>query len=415
IHDDDISQILILNKKSIANYETQLFKSELEKFRTHQNRLVQANHKQSALMKELTATFNTLLQDKRVRSEQSKYESVQRQRASVVNKYKRAYQEFLDLEAGLNGAKRWYADMKETVDSLEKNVDTFVNNRRSEGAQLLNQIEQDRASNKGQQAELERERLRALMERMSVEPSASSSSSTPSHAQQQQQQQPPPPLNGTSSTPPISISTGMSGRPVPMPLYLNSNTSGGLAGAGPGTPRYPTTNFSGQYQVPNSPPPNQTGMPSPYASHFGQQAAAYNPSAHGRIPGPASPPPTMTTFGMNTMRGSASPAPTQTTFGQPGPAHQYSTYGNQQAAPVQTPLSATPSGYVPPGFVPPPPPRAPPPLGPQQTYHVKPTDYYAPPPQQQQPPPQQQYQQQYQQQPPQQGQGDPWAGLNAWK
>ncbi len=116
---------MILNRKSIANYESQLFKSELEKFRPHQNRLVQAGHKQSALMKELTVTFNNLLQDKRVRAEQSKYEAIQRQRASVVNKFKRAYQEFLDLEAGLQGAKRWYTEMKETVESLEKNVETF--------------------------------------------------------------------------------------------------------------------------------------------------------------------------------------------------------------------------------------------------------------------------------------------------
>ncbi|KJR84540.1 vacuolar protein-sorting protein BRO1 [Sporothrix schenckii 1099-18] len=393
IHDDDISQILILNKKSIANYETQLFKSELEKFRTHQNRLVQANHKQAALMKELTAAFNTLLQDKRVRSEQSKYESVQRQRASVVNKYKRAYQEFLDLEAGLNGAKRWYADMKETVDSLEKNVETFVNNRRSEGAQLLNQIEQDRSANKGQQAELERERLRGLMERMSVDTTPSS--------------QPQPPANGASSTPPLpSSSGGLSGRPTPMPLYLSNNNA----------PRYPATNFTGQYQVPNSPPPNQTSMPSPYASQFGQQAATYNPSALGRIPGPASPPPTMTSFNMNAMRGPASPPPTQTAFGQPG-SHQYSTYGNQQASQPPTTHSSTPSSFVPAGFVPPPPPRAPPPLGPQQTYHVKPTDYYSQQQQQQPPPQQQQYQQSFQQQapPPQQAPADPWAGLNSWK
>lgn len=93
-------------------------------------------------MKELTASFNSLLQDKRVRSEQSKYETIQRTRSSVINKYKRAYQEFLDLQAGLNGAKNWYTEMKETVESLDKNVESFVNNRRSEGAQLLNQIEE---------------------------------------------------------------------------------------------------------------------------------------------------------------------------------------------------------------------------------------------------------------------------------
>ncbi|CRK34510.1 hypothetical protein BN1708_019524, partial [Verticillium longisporum] len=90
-----------------------------------------------------------------------------------MNRYKRAYQEFLDLSAGLQGAKRWYAEMKETVQSLEKNVETFVNNRRSEGAQLLNQIEQDKSTRKDSHAETERERLRGLMERMSMDPNSS--------------------------------------------------------------------------------------------------------------------------------------------------------------------------------------------------------------------------------------------------
>lgn len=134
-------------------------------------------------MKELTSTFNALLQDKRVRSEQSKYEAITRQRSSVMSKYKRVYQEFLDLEAGLQAAKEWYREMKDTVDSLDKNVDTFVNNRRSEGASLLNSIEQDRANNSSGQADRERERLQALMERMSVNPSNSQSSDRPQRSQ----------------------------------------------------------------------------------------------------------------------------------------------------------------------------------------------------------------------------------------
>ncbi|KAI1079191.1 vacuolar protein-sorting protein BRO1 [Whalleya microplaca] len=385
VHNDDISQILILNKKSIANFEKELFQSELEKFRPHQNRLLQANHKQSSLMKELAASFNNLLQDKRVRSEQSKYESIQRQRSSVVNRYKRAYQEFLDLESGLQSAKNWYTEMKETVDSLEKNVETFVNNRRSEGAQLLSQIEQEQAANKSAQAEVERERLRGLMERMSMDPSAS-----------------PPPKPGST-------------RPVPTPLSFNS------------TPRYPQTSISSQYQIPTSPPPNQSTYPgysspppnttytsTPQPSFtpnpqqgtqpFGQQAA-YNPGTWGRNPGPASPPPTQTNFGLGVGVGSrnsshqqhpTSPPPSQTSFAP----HQYSTYGNPQPGAQQ---------YVPPGFVPPPPPPGPPPLGPQQTIH------YA-----QQPGPGEYQHHGYagsrtSQQVQPQVQGDPWAGLNAWK
>src|SRR5208282_4347577 len=135
-----------------------------------------------------------------------------------MSKYKRVYQEFLDLEAGLGAAKKWYSEMKDTVNSLEKNVETFVNNRRSEGAQLLNQIEQDRA---GGQADRERDRLRGLMERMSMDHTPSSSSNP-------------------RTSPPRTQPT------------LQSTTS-----------HYPATNFSGQYQVSSSPQPHPTQMTFP--------------------------------------------------------------------------------------------------------------------------------------------------------
>lgn len=322
-------------------------------------------------MRELTVAFNGLLQDKRVRAEQSKYESFQRQRGAVISKYKRAYQEFLDLEAGLQSAKTWYKEMKETVDSLEKNVETFVNNRRAEGAQLLNQIEQDRAASKGAQAALEQERLRGLMERMSVE-------------------QPP-----TSSHPPSS-------RPAPAPLSFSSG------------PMYPKTNYSGQYQLPSSPPPTQTNAPQTFMQQPGQ-SFTYNPSSHGRIPGPASPPPTQTGFNIGPMRGPASPPPTQTSFSQ---SARYSTYGNPAAmAQQQQPPSAQQqqqhhqqhASYVPPNFVPPPPPPGPPPLGPQQTVHYG-AGFYTGDPNAGRPGSAQQHIQAQAQ-----GQADPWAGLSAWK
>lgn len=376
VHNDDISQVLILNKKSIPNYESQLFEQELGKFRQHQNRLLQANHKQSQLMKDLTATFNTLLQDKRVRSEQSRYEAIQRQRSSAMNKYKRAYQEFLDLEAGLQSAKNWYSEMRETVGSLNKNVETFVNNRRAEGAQLLNQIEQERAANKSSQAELEQERLRGLMERMSMEPAKTTPQPT------------------------------TSGRPRPAPLFQPAQAT-----------RYPQTNFQGQYQVPTSPPPSQANQ----AKYLGYSSPppqstfsplTYNPSQYGRTPGPTSPPPNQTSFGVSYMP--QSPPPNQTSFGQTHqhqhhPHQTYVNYGAAQAQPQQQSQQQQQQqqpGCVPHGFVPPPPPPGPPPLGPQQTFHYGQQGYDS-----------------------QGGQGhnnnprsaqpqqphDPWAGLNSWK
>jgi len=374
VHNDDISQILILNKKSIQNYETQLFQSELEKFRPHQNRLLAANHKQSVFMKELTSTFNTLLQDKRVRSEQSKYENVQRQRAAVVNRYKRAYQEFLDLVAGLHSAKNWYSEMKETIDSLDKNVQSFVNNRRSEGAALLTQIEKDRTANQSSQAELERERLRELMDRMSVKPQGGSPQPQPQEAR----------------------------RAPPAPLFAQGSA-----------PRYSDPLYASQYPLPTSPPPHQVNMPSTYGNYAGQrqsvgaygQPAAYNPRQYGMNPGPTSPPPTQTSFGHTAMRGPASPPPTQTSFGQPLPGYVgYVAQPSQQVPQGQPGRPASQS--LPLGFVPPPPPPGPPPLGPQQTIHYGAQDY---PVQNQQPGG------------PGAGAGagqqphDPWAGLSAWK
>lgn len=374
--------MLILNKKAISNYEAQLFEQELDKFRPHQNRLLQANHKQAALMKELTATFNALLQDKRVRSEQGKYEAIQRTRSSAIQRYKRAYQEFLELEAGLHSAKNWYGEMRETVDSLEKNVETFVNNRRSEGAQLLDQIEQDRSVNKSSQAELERERLRGLMERMSMEPGRS---------------------------PPRSSSGRAAAAAAP------------LLQAGQGPARYPQASFQGHYQVPKSPAPGHQhhpqhpqhpqhqqlqhghaqgagGQPGPAGAKAFSQPA-YNPSQYGPTGGPTSPPASQTTFGLR--GGPTSPPPSLTSFGQGPPATSFGPgppahpgYGAGQHGPGGP---GGPGGLVPPGFVPPPPPPGPPPPGPQQTIHYGKHEYGAPPG----PGPQQAH--------------DPWAGLSAWK
>ncbi|KAK5699156.1 bck1-like resistance to osmotic shock, partial [Elasticomyces elasticus] len=173
VHNDDISNVLILNKKSIAGQEGQLFEAELEKFRPHQTRLLQANHKQASLMKELTKIYGDLLQDKRVRAEQSKYETITRQHNTVMGRYKKVYDAFHGLQSGISQAQTFYAEMTDTVNSLKGNVETFLNNRRSEGAQLLSQIEHGKANGAADQEDREREKLRSLMERLSTDPNAS--------------------------------------------------------------------------------------------------------------------------------------------------------------------------------------------------------------------------------------------------
>lgn len=364
--------MLILNKKAIANQESQLFKAELEKFRPHQNRILQANHKQASLLKELTRTYSDLLKDKRVRSEQSKYEAFSRQRSTVMTKYRRVYQSFNDLVAGLARAQSFYSEMKDTVSSLSKNVETFVNNRRGEGGQLLSKIEE---RNKAQGADQEQQRMKELMERMSMEPSGS-----PVSQGSGRKKSIPPPLSSTPSYPSTSGGSHAAYNPAASP---------------PVTPRYPmTTAPTQQYMSPqqsyNQPPRREsyqqqyTHQPQP-----SQSSTGYNPAIHNQY-NPTSPPAHQQFF---------SPPPAQ--------HQQHQPWGQPPQQQPQWGATPQPSN-LPQGYVPPPPPPGPPPSHQQDYNHFAQQGYpsgpggYA-----------------NTQRPGGQSQGggahDPWAGLSGWK
>ncbi|KAL8728287.1 MAG: hypothetical protein Q9166_005494 [cf. Caloplaca sp. 2 TL-2023] len=367
---DDISNVLILNKKSLANHESRLFQAELEKYRPHQNRLLQGTHKQTALIKELTKAYGDLLQDKRVRSEQMRYENFTRQRNQVMTKYKRVFQAFNGIIDGLMRAQSFYTEMRATVESLGKNVETFVSNRRSEGAQLLVQIEREKASSSGGQADCERDRLRELMERMSMDPSSSpTKSSTP---------RPPPPLRPSQTHDPYSSKS-----PPPSSQY---------------------------YSKPSSNPSMAPFLHSPAAlpRNFPQQPVPSS-SAHGERVAEAA-----QTGGLSSANDPYNPMvyPFQSPLSSP-PAGQGMYYPNHAQAPHQAyPQQAyLQNGQYPhQGYIPPPPPPGPPPssqmaFGNPDMSHPSGPGGYA------------------HYQPPRQNGGavaqreqhDPWAGLNAWK
>ena len=262
-------------------------------------------------MKELTKSYGDLLQDKRVRSEQAKYESFTRQRSAVLSRYRKVFQSFNDLVAGLMRAQSFYSELKDTVESLEKNVETFVNNRRSEGAQLLSQIERAKANNAGGQADKERDRLRDLMERMSVDPSA-------------------PPSRSKSSA----------SRPAPMSRPSQSSNSQTFKS--PTSPPYASNASINHYSVPSSHTPSlPTGYQGyPQHSTNGNYQEPLRRESYGD-PYNSSQYPYQAT----------SPPPNQTM------------YTGNQVYPPYTPQNQ----HLPHGYVPPPPPPGPPP-GSQHTY-----------------------------------------------
>jgi len=373
---------LILNKKSISNQDNQIFKTELEKFRPYQNRILQANHKQTSFLKELTRSFDALLQDKRVRAEQSKYEAFSRQRSSVLHKYRKAYQAFNDLVAGLMRAQGFYTEMKETVESLYKNVETFVSNRRSEGGQLLSGIEElKRHGSSGGLVDWERERLKELMDRMSMDPSNSatsspSKSSRPSH-----------PSVTTSGT---SLQTQFT---PPQTQYSSPPPSAAL--------QFPS------YSRPGPATSSTNGANA-------QREFTYNPTSYG----PVSPP--LLTAHQPSQQYAQPFSPQQLQLSQPFSPAQPLPPSQQHPQPVypqhqqnQNQSSGGTSTSMPPGWQPPPPPPGPPPSQQDfnfgltgQTHPSGPGGYAG-----SQPTRQTQSQTQV---PGQQG-GDPWQGLSGWK
>ncbi|KKK16951.1 hypothetical protein AOCH_004981 [Aspergillus ochraceoroseus] len=335
VHTDDISNVLILNKKSLTGQESQLFEAELEKF-------------------QLTKTYGDLLQDKRVRAEQSKYETITRQRNSVMARYKKIYDSFNNLRSGTTQAQTFYTDMGETVDSLRKNVDTFINNRRSEGAHLLGQIEREKATGASDHEEREREKLRQLMERLSTEPKPASISSSSAATGPAQAKSPPPPVKTPSYPTPGIAPPKMS--PAFPPAISQQH----------GTPISHSPAPYGQYMSPG------TGVSYLQSQSYHQGAAAplsegYNPMAY---PIPAS---------------SMSPPPGQFYSATPTPFYTTPT----PPVPSTSPFPSGPGGYA----------QARP-YGTIQHHKAQSQSHTSP---------------QAGQPPSASSSTDPWAGLNAWK
>ena len=402
---DDISNVLILNKKSIQSQENQIFQQELDKFRPHQNRLLQMAHKQGALMKELTLAYGDLLQDKRIRAEQNKYESLSRQRNGVLTRFKKTHQAFMDITGGLGKATEFYREMKDTVESLEKNVETFVTNRRTEGASLLAKIESDKPS------ETDR-KLQELMEKWTMNQSKQSPANTPSR---------PPTL-------PVGPKAGTPQPPTPAPMQAPHLQ----ASSPPPTPRYtPHASVGPGYYSSQTPPPLPPLPPSAPATTtsfsgynpYGQPSqpnGQYGGVRRDSIPFSQMANPMQSRTPAYPFAGAPPRRDSHPFAGMPSsppPSQSHMQYQPSQYPPGQYQPNYPPQQpYNPGAYSIPPPPPGPPPQG--QVVNGRPN--YAPQNYAPQPPPtpgqpNQYYTQQPNQPLPQQQSADAWQGLSNWK
>ena len=366
---DDISQLLILNKK--ANVEQQIFASELEKFRPHQQRIMATIQHQQQAIQNLTAAFKDLMEGDEAQNLQSQHDKADRLVRGLSSDFGEAKSIYFEIKEGFNRGIQFYSGVQDTVDNLNRNIQRFIAERGNERSRMMDDIESNKST---REQEMLRETLNKYASAPPPPPTQTLSSSSISHLTNQTRQMS---MGDTPSTP--SYNPGFTPAPPPKPqafqpatapqspygIYGASNASTPTGGA---PPFQQQPSYGSQRASPygGSAPPPIPPQPSPYAHHQPQYGSpVYN----------------------------AQPTYQQPQYGH-APQQPYQAPPQQQH---QAPYQAPPQGHY--GQAPPQPYHNPsmggmmPPQGYQPQYQQQ------PPPQQwqqQQAPPQQQWQQQQQ-------------------
>ncbi|KAI8342699.1 BRO1-like domain-containing protein [Chlamydoabsidia padenii] len=141
---DDISQLLLLNKKS--NAEQHLFMSELEKYRPHQQRIAATLHQQQQLIQELTTAFKSLMAGEEAQQLQSRWDKVDRQKRQLVEQYRRTRDTYFDVKDGLGKGIQFYTSLNEAINALTRNCQMFVDDRGRERQRMVDDLDATQSS-----------------------------------------------------------------------------------------------------------------------------------------------------------------------------------------------------------------------------------------------------------------------------
>ncbi|KAH9815986.1 BRO1-like domain-containing protein [Melampsora americana] len=140
IQADDISQLLILNRK-VQNVEPALFSAELEKFRAHSGRISATLHIQTSTIQELVAQYKALVEGKRGKAIQDGWNHASKHRTQVLARLQRAYENHEEIRSGLSKGSQFYRDISDAVSDMQRQVSTYTNNRNAERVQMAAKAE----------------------------------------------------------------------------------------------------------------------------------------------------------------------------------------------------------------------------------------------------------------------------------
>lgn len=297
---DDISQLLILNKK--ANVEQHIFSTELEKYRPHQQRISATIQHQQQAIQELTTAFKDLMEGKEAQNLQSQHDKADRLRRNLTADFNEARSVYNEIKDGLNRGIQFYSGIQDTVDSLQRNIHRFITERANERSRLMDSIESSKSSR-------EQEMLRETLSKYATAPpppaplqsapsSSSMSSTSMSHLTNQTRQmsinEPTAPSSGYTPAPPPKpqafVQQQQYHHQAPAPLPPTNPSPYGIYGANmppatyhqpPPSPYAPTPQSPMQHmppprpmynqQQPYQPPPSNYGAPPPSQQQQQQQ------------------------------------------------------------------------------------------------------------------------------------------------
>ncbi|ODV88585.1 hypothetical protein CANCADRAFT_125592 [Tortispora caseinolytica NRRL Y-17796] len=150
IHKDDISSVLVFNKK-VPDVEETLFKYELEKFNVYQKRLEASVQVQTELMKNLSDVWRTILNNADVKRKQSGMQTKQKAVLDLTTKYANAHQVWSSVTAGIEKGIEFYGKLLDQAKRLQSKVDAYVGERNREAQLLSNELERTMGSRGGNQ------------------------------------------------------------------------------------------------------------------------------------------------------------------------------------------------------------------------------------------------------------------------
>lgn len=352
LRDDDISQVLVLHRRSPGSTPA-ILAAELEKFRAYQQRLGWVNDQQSQALKRLNQAWAELNQHPKARQASMRHVHATASRDRLTARLRQAHQDADEVRTAVRRGVHFYQELESILRQIRVGAEQFVSQRRSQRDQLTSQLEWD---------------SKAL-------------SPTPDPA--------PAPAPRTLSTgPDLSAGLGSLSLSSRQPTSTSGSERGNAGPPHPPAPVYRADSWSGMGSAPPPAPSKPTASPydnmfsqGPFASYGNAASLGTGAGASGPSPAPIQPPMAglpppparfQPQFQVSSAAGSASsPADQSSTAlaytqpqghaapplppapGYPPPPRLQQSYRYPPPAPVPQPSSGL---SFPPGATPPPPP-----------------------------------------------------------